>query len=140
MRSWPWRDLILSVLTAAAAVAAFFAAAPLLGSLRLFPTIPSLVILFWIPILVMAGPFFHWVRRGRRPRIWILVLAACLGVVLLLMADLSTAARLVAVVTDFYDMESTGFLLLFALLCCGGMLVGVLIGAFLGRMFPKKYA
>ena len=140
MRSWPWRDLILSVLTAAAAVAAFFAAAPLLGSLRLFPTIPSLVILFWIPILVMAGPFFHWVRRGRRPRIWILVLAACLGVVLLLMADLSTAARLVAVVTDFYDMESTGFLLLFALLCCGGMLVGVLIGAFLGRMFPKRYA
>lgn len=140
MRSWPWRDLILSVLTAAAAVAAFFAAAPLLGSLRLFPTIPSLVILFWIPILVMAGPFFHWVRRGRRPRIWILVLAACLGVVLLLMADLSTAARLVAVVTDFYDMESTGFFLLFALLCCGGMLVGVLIGAFLGRMFPKKYA
>ena len=130
----------MSVLTAAAAVAAFFAAAPLLGSLRLFPTIPSLVILFWIPILVMAGPFFHWVRRGRRPRIWILVLAACLGVVLLLMADLSTAARLVAVVTDFYDMESTGFLLLFALLCCGGMLVGVLIGAFLGRMFPKKYA
>lgn len=140
MRSWPWRDLILSVLTAAAAVAAFFAAAPLLGSLRLFPTIPSLVILFWIPILVMAGPFFHWVRRGRRPRIWILVLAACLGLVLLLMADLSTAARLVAVVTDFYDAESTGFFLLFALLCCGGMLVGALIGTFLGRMFPKRYA
>ena len=56
------------------------------------------------------------------------------------MADLSTAARLVAVVTDFYDMESTGFFLLFALLCCGGMLVGVLIGTFLGRMFPKRYA
>lgn len=140
MRSWPWRDLILSVLTAAAAVAAFFAAAPLLGSLRLFPTIPCLLILFWIPALVMAGPFFHWVRRGRRPLVWILVLAACLGLVLLLMADLSAAARLVAVVTDFYDMESTGFFLLFALLCCGGMLVGVLIGSFLGRMFPKKYA
>ncbi len=140
MRSWPWRDLILSVLTAAAAVAAFFAAAPLLGSLRPFRTIPCLVILFWVPALVMALPFFHWVRRGRRPRAWILVLAACLGLVLLLMADLSTAARLVAVVTDFYDTEFTGFFLLFALLCCGGMLVGVLIGAFLGRMFPKKYA
>ena len=34
----------------------------------------------------------------------------------------------------------TGFFLLFALLCCGGMLVGVLIGTFLGRMFPKRYA
>lgn len=140
MRSWPWRDLILSVLTAAAAAAAFFAAAPLLDSLRLFHPISYIVILFWIPALVMAGPFFHWVRRGRRPLAWILVLAACLGLVLLLMADLSTAARLVAVVTDFYDMESTGFFLLFALLCCGGMLVGILIGTFLGRMFPKRYA
>ncbi len=140
MRSWPWRDLILSVLTAAAAVAAFFAAAPLLGSLRLLSAVPCLVILFWVPVLVMAGPFFHWVRRGRRPRVWILVLAACLALVLFLMQDLSMAARLVAAVTDFYDTESTGFFLLFALLCCGGMLVGVLIGAFLGRMFPKKYA
>ena len=94
--------------------------------------------MFLFPVPVMALPFFHWDRRGKPIWPWVAVLIVCLGVIVLLTRNLPVAARIIAVFTDFYDLESTGFYLLFALLICGGMLVGVLAGALLARLFPKE--
>ena len=63
-----------------------------------------------------------------------------LGAVVLLSRNLPAATRITAVFTDFYDYESTGFYLLFTLLIGGGMMVGVLLGGFLARLFPHKSA
>ena len=138
MRTWTKRERLLSVLAALAAAVAFFAASPLLGRLLAGNALLCLYILFWIAALVMAIPFFHWARRGRRLWLWALALAACLGLLFLLSRNLSAAAHLIAVFTDFYDMESTGFYLLFAMLCCGGMLAGVGLATILAHIFPKN--
>ena len=82
-------------------------------------------------------PFFLWARKGRRVWPWILVLTICLRLLFLLSRNLDTAAHLVAVFTDFYDTESTAFLLLFAMLTCGGMLFGVLLAAAVAWVLRK---
>lgn len=97
-------------------------------------------LMFLLPIPVMGIPFFRWARRGRRIWPWAAGLALCLGAVVLLSRNLPVAARMVAVFTDFYDHESTGFSLLFTLLIGGGMMAGVLLGGFLARLFPHKSA
>ena len=74
---------------------------------------------------------------GRAIWPWILVLTICLGLLFLLSRNLDTAAHLVAVFTDFYDTESTAFLLLFAMLTCGGMLFGVLLAAAVAWVLRK---
>lgn len=144
MKSWTKSELVLSVLAALAAMAAARYLAPPLGRLlsnRLFNSaLISMFLMVLLPVPVMGIPFFRWGRRGRRIWPWALFLAVCLGLLFLLIRNLSAAAHLVAVFTDFYDMESTAFYLLFALLICGGMLAGVLIGALLSRLFPKRYA
>lgn len=138
MGYWTKSELALSVLAALAAILAGRFLGPLLGQLLSSSALPSLFLMFLFPIPVMALPFFHWDRRGKPIWPWVTVLIVCLGVIVLLTRNLPVAARIIAVFTDFYDLESTGFYLLFALLICGGMLVGVLVGALLARLFPKE--
>lgn len=66
-----------------------------------------------------------------------MILTICLGLLFLLSRNLDTAAHLVAVFTDFYDTESTAFLLLFAMLACGGMLFGVLLAVAVAWVLRK---
>lgn len=138
MGYWTKSELALSVLAALAAILAGRFLGPLLGQLLSSSALLSLFLMFLFPIPVMALPFFHWDRRGKPIWPWVAVLIVCLGVIVLLTRNLPVAARIIAVFTDFYDLESTGFYLLFALLICGGMLVGVLAGALLARLFPKE--
>lgn len=140
MGYWTKSELALSVLAALAAILAGRFLGPLLGQLLSSSALLSLFLMFLFPIPVMALPFFHWDRRGKPIWPWVAVLIVCLGVIVLLTRNLPVAARIIAVFTDFYDLESTGFYLLFALLICGGMLVGVLVGALLARLFPKERA
>ena len=138
MKSWSKRELALAVLVILAAAIAPFAVGPLLG--RVLPGSATLLLLFlyaWVAALVMGTPFFLWARRGRRVWPWILVLTICLGLLFLLIRNLNTAAHLVAVFTDFYDTESTAFLLLFAMLTCGGMLFGVVLAAIVAWVLHK---
>lgn len=147
-KTWAKRELALSVLAALAAIMAGRFLGPLLGAAleplpgHLFPsdTLFSMFLMFFLPIPVMGVPFFRWARRGRRVWLWAAGLALCLGAVVLLSRDLPAAARIIAVFTDFYDLESTGFYLLFTLLTGGGMLLGVLLGALLAKLFPQKRA
>ena len=131
MKSWSQRELALAVLVVLAAIFVPYAAVPLLARLeQLLSSSATPLILFlyaWISALVTGMPFFLWARKGRRVWPWILILTICLGLLFLLSRNLDTAAHLVAVFTDFYDSESTAFLLLFAMLACGGMLFGVLL-------------
>lgn len=138
MGYWTKSELALSVITAVIAIAAGRFLGPWLGQLLSSNVMLSFFLMFLFPIPVMALPFFHWDRRGKPIWAWIAVLIVCLGAIVLLTRNLPVAARIIAVFTDFYDLESTGFYLIFALLICGGMLVGVLVGALLARLFPKE--
>ena len=138
MKSWSKWELVLSMLVVLAAVIAPYVVAQFLG--RLLPGSATLFLLFlyaWVAALVMGTPFFLWARQGRRVWPWILVLTICLGLLFLLIRNLNTAAHLVAAFTDFYDTESTAFLLLFAMLTCGGMLFGVLLAAIVAWVLRK---
>ena len=141
MKSWSKRELALAVLVVLAAIFVPYAAVPLLARLeQLLSSSATPLILFlyaWISALVTGMPFFLWARKGRRVWPWILVLTICLGLLFLLSRNLDTAAHLVAVFTDFYDTESTAFLLLFAMLTCGGMLFGVLLAAVIAWFLRK---
>ena len=141
MKSWSKRELALAVLVVLAAIFVPYAAVPLLARLeQLLSSSATPLILFlyaWISALVTGMPFFLWARKGRRVWPWILVLTICLGLLFLLSRNLDTAAHLVAVFTDFYDTESTAFLLLFAMLTCGGMLFGVLLVAAVAWVLRK---
>lgn len=138
MGYWTKSELALSVITAVIAIAAGRFLGPWLGQLLSSNVMLSFFLMFLFPIPVMALPFFHWDRRGKPIWTWIAVLIVCLGAIVLLSRNLPVAARVIAVFTDYYDLESTGFYLIFALLICGGMLVGVLVGALLARLFPKE--
>lgn len=141
MKSWSKRELALAVLVVLAAIFVPYAAVPLLARLeQLLSSSATPLILFlyaWISALVTGMPFFLWARKGRRVWPWILGLAVCLGLLFLLSRNLNIAAHLVAVFTDFYDTESTAFLLLFAMLTCGGMLFGVLLAAVIAWILRK---
>lgn len=141
MKSWSKRELALAVLVVLAAIFVPYAAVPLLARLeQLLSSSATPLILFlyaWISALVTGMPFFLWARKGRRVWPWILVLTICLGLLFLLSRNLDTAAHLVAVFTDFYDTESTAFLLLFAMLTCGGMLFGALLAAAVAWVLRK---
>ena len=138
MKSWTKSELALSVLAALVAMVAARFLGPLLGQLLSDSGLLSFYLMFLVSALVMAPPFFCWARCGRRIWPWALVLAAFLGLLFLLSRNLSAAAHLIAAFTDFYDMESTSFYLLAALLICGGMLAGVGLAAILARIFPKN--
>ena len=141
MKSWSKRELALAVLVVLAAIFVPYAAVPLLARLeQVLSSSATPLILFlyaWISALVTGMPFFLWARKGRRVWPWILVLTICLRLLFLLSRNLDTAAHLVAVFTDFYDTESTAFLLLFAMLTCGGMLFGVLLAAAVAWVLRK---
>ena len=141
MKSWSKRELALAVLVVLAAIFVPYAAVPLLARLeQLLSSSATPLILFlyaWISALVTGMPFFLWARKGRRVWPWILVLTICLGLLFLLSRNLDTAAHLVAVFTDFYDTESTAFVLLIAMLTCGGMLFGVLLVAAVAWVLRK---
>lgn len=146
MKSWAKQERFLSILAALAAILTGRFLGPLLGYWgepllgHLFPsnTLFSMFLMFFLPIPVMGIPFFFWARRGRRIWPWAAGLVLFLGAVVLLSRNLPAAARIIAVFTDFYDPESTAFFLLFALLIGGGMLLGVLMGALLARLFSEK--
>lgn len=137
MSRWTKSELALSLITALAAILAGRFLGPWLGQLLSSNVMLSFLLMFLLPIPVMALPLFHWNRQGKPIWPWAAVLIVCLGAIVLLSRNLPVAARMIAVLTDYYDFESTGFYLLFALLICGGMLVGVLVGALLARLFPK---
>ena len=118
MGYWTKSELALSVLAALAAILAGRFLGPWLGQLLSSNVMLSFFLMFLFPVPVMALPFFHWDRRGKPIWPWVAVLIVCLGVIVLLTRNLPVAARIIAVFTDFYDLESTGFYLLFALLIC----------------------
>ena len=138
MKSWPKRELALAVLVVLVAVIAPYVVAQFLG--RLLPGSATLFLLFlyaWVAALVMGVPFFLWARMGRRLWPWLLGLSICLGLLLLLATDVNAADNLLAVITGYHNNEATGFLLLFAMLTCGGMLFGVLLAAVIAWFLRK---
>ena len=145
MRSWSKRELALAVLVIFAAPAVPYVVFRLLGdllsfSLRTIPligTLPSLLLYVCISALVTGVPFFLWARKGRRLWPWVLVPAACLGLLLLSALNSNTTFHLVAAVTGYHNSEYIGFLLLYLIICYQGMLLGVALAAAVAWVLHK---
>ena len=145
MRSWPKRELALAVLVVFAAPAVPYVIFRLLGDLMslffgtasLISTLLSLFLYAWVSALVTGVPFFLWARRGRNIWPWVLVLAACLGLLLLLTMNPNTTAHLVASITGYRNSEYIGFLLLYLIVCYVGMLVAVVLAAAVAWVLRK---
>ena len=145
VKSWSKRELALAVLVIFAAPAVPYVTFRLLGdllalSLRSLPiigTIPSLLLYACISALVTGVPFFLWVRRGRRVWPWILVLAVCLGLLLLSALNSNTTFHLVAAVTGYHNSEYIGFLLLYLIVCYIGMLAAVALATVVAWVLHK---
>ena len=145
MKSWSKRELALGVLVIFAAPAVPYVIFRLLGdllslSLRTIPligTLPSLFLYACISALVAGVPFFLWARRGRRVWPWALVLAVCLGLLLLSALNSNTTFHLVAAVTGYHNSEYIGFLLLYLIVCYIGMLAAVALAGAVAWVLRK---
>lgn len=138
MKSWSIRELALAVLVIFAAVIAPYVVTRSLG--RLLPGSATLFLLFlyaWVAALVTGVPFFLWARRGRRVWPWILVLAVCLGLLLLSALNSNTTFHLVAAVTGYHNSEYIGFLLLYLIVCYIGMLAAAVLAAAVAWVLHK---
>ena len=138
MKSWSKRELALAVLVIFAAVKAPYVVTRSLG--RLLPGSATLFLLFlyaWVAALVMGVPFFFWARKGRRVWPWILVLAVCLGLLLLSALNSNTTFHLVAAVTGYHNSEYIGFLLLYLIVCYIGMLAAVALATVVAWVLRK---
>ena len=145
MKSWTKWELVFSALVVLAAVVAPYVIARSLGDLMslffgtasLISTLLSLFLYAWVSALVTGVPFFLWARRGRNIWPWVLVLAACLGLLLLLTMNPNTTAHLVASITGYHNSEYIGFLLLYLIVCYVGMLVAVVLAAIVAWVLRK---
>ena len=145
MKSWSQRELALAVLVVLAAPAVPYVIFRLLwdlqshflGTVPSIGTLPSLFLYACISALVTGVPFFLWARRGRRIWPWILVLAVCLGLLLLSALNSNTTFHLVAAVTGYHNSEYIGFLLLYLIICYQGMLAGVALAAAVAWILRK---
>ena len=138
MKSWSKRELALAVLVIFAAVIAPYVVTRSLG--RLLPGSATLFLLFlyaWVAALVMGVAFFFWARKGRRVWPWILVLAVCLGLLLLSALNSNTTFHLVAAVTGYHNSEYIGFLLLYLIVCYIGMLAAAVLAAAVAWVLRK---
>ena len=72
-------------------------------------------------------------RRGLRT----LVLAACLGLLLLSALNSNTTFHLVAAVTGYHNSEYIGFLLLYLIVCYIGMLAAVALATVVAWVLRK---
>ena len=145
MKSWSKRELALAVLVVLEAPVVPYVIFRLLGdllsfSLRTIPligTLPSLLLYVCISALVTGVPFFLWARKGRRLWPWVLVLAACLGLLLLSALNSNTTFHLVAAVTGYHNSEYIGFLLLYLIVCYIGMLAAVALATVVAWVLHK---
>ena len=145
MKSWSQRELALAVLVVLAAPAVPYVIFRLLwdlqshflGTVPSIGTLPSLFLYACISALVTGVPFFLWARRGRRIWPWILVLAVCLGLLLLSALNSNTTFHLVAVVTGYHNSEYIGFLLLYLIVCYIGMLAAVALATVVAWVLRK---
>ena len=107
------------------------------GTVPLISTLLSLFLYACISALVTGVPFFLWARRGRRVWPWILVLAVCLGLLLLSAMNSNATYHLVAAVTGYHNSEYIGFLLLYLIVCYIGMLAAAVLAAAVAWVLHK---
>ena len=141
MKSWSKRELALAVLVIlAAAITPLAGCRPIAGGA--LPGSATLLLLFlyaWVcgpgdgDTVLPLGPGQAW-----RVRPWILVLTICLGLLFLLIRNREHRRPSGGgILPNLIDTESTAFLLLFAMLTCGGMLFGVVLAAIVAWVLHK---
>lgn len=138
MKSWSWKDLALAVMGNLLTAALTFALVPAIGNLR--PISPWLYLgaLLALPLAGSAVTAFLLKRRG--VGLWkaVCVLGLFLIALFLMAQAHIPVAKLVSYITGYNDSEAMAFSLLYAMIYCGGLLLGTLPGWLADRLIHRK--
>ena len=130
MKDWTGKDYGFYIGSIVLIYALFRGIALLCGSLAI-STLASLAMINLLPCLCSILVTRRLKKRGKG--VWLTVAVPAVFVLLwgLLSLDLPAAKDFLAFFTRYDDYEATGFFLLFALLFCGGLTEGALMGCLL---------
>lgn len=137
MNGWTLKESLAVGLSFFAAVLATIAAARTVA-LWTDAAISSLLALFLMPMVCGAAIAYVLKKRGRSLRVAAAALAALVLLLFVLAKNNSATTRFLSRFTGHYNLEATGFYLLFAVLICAGMLAGFRIGHFVRQYQHKR--
>ena len=128
MKDWTGKDYGFYIGGIVLTYALFRAIAMLCGSLTVSTPV-SLALMALLPCLCSALVTRRLKKQGKG--VWLTLMIPAVFVLLwgVLSLDLPAAKDFVAIFTGYDDYEAAGFFLLFALLFCGGLLAGAVLGA-----------
>lgn len=137
MKDWTGKDYGFYIGGIVLTYALFRASAMLCGLLTVSTPV-SLALIALLPCLCSVIVTRRLKKQGKG--VWLPIAIPAVFVLLwgLLSLDLSVAKDFVALFTRYDDYEATGFFLLFAILFCGGLLVGAVLGTCLRRPERKQ--
>ena len=136
MKVWTRKDYVFyigSIVLTYAIVRVAMLCSPLVLS-----TLASLAVITLLPFLCSFFVTRRMKKRGKG--VWMTVAVPALFDLLwsVMALHLSFAAKIGAKLTGHYNIESTGFFLLFAILFCSGILAGALLGCLLPCQMKNK--
>jgi len=138
MKKWTMTDVLLLFL---ANLLAIFVTRVLLTCVGMFlPSnnfYPGALTLFSVPLVFSAAAGFYLKKQGKKLRPYALTLVGLELLHIVLSQNLSFTTRIVKLFTGHYNLESTGFSLLFAIIYCAGLLAGCGLGHSLYQKKPN---
>lgn len=137
--NWSKFEIMVTVLSVIAIPLTARVALVALAFAGISTAIPSVIIsLFFVPLICTA--LLVNFLKSRDKRVW--PATAVLSVFLLLFGTAHRFnvefTKLIDLVTGYYNLETIGFYTFFALLICGGSLVGIVVGVLLAALNRKN--
>ena len=96
--------------------------------------IPAFALAVLVPVIYSAVVSYDLKKGGWSIKRYIVAFSVCEVVLLVLMMNHSFAAKVFCLFTGNYNLEATGFYLLYALLPCTGGLIGLGFGYGIWRL------
>ncbi len=139
MKVWSLAEILCAVFLTPVAGFAAVTAARLTGLLAPAPgsAVPALTVMVLAAALVAVLVCLRLRQMHRRFWLCAVIPAGCLVMLWAMQYDLPGVTALVRSLTSHYDLEATGFYMLYGLLICAGTLLGVGLAGLLGLLARK---
>ena len=128
MKNWTKSEIIPTILSFVMTVLITLIAIQLAAWLTPYDARGALTALFIVPMLCATITAFFLKNRAKRLRYSAIVLSVFDILLIVLSQNIVFAAKLMKIFTGHYNLEATGFFLLFIILFCSGMLAGLGLG------------
>lgn len=128
VKNWTKNEIILTILSFILTVLITRLVVQLASLLTPYDARGALAALFIVPMLCAAITAFFLKNWAKRFRYSAIILSVFDILLIVLSQNIVFAAKLMQGFTGHYNLEATGFLLLFIILFCSGMLAGLGLG------------